>query len=185
LRRKKNATHSRGSPGCFAAQRTLALDYNSGFWFAVLAEIGVEASLGQTKTLHRLSFYDVRLHDLLDVSLGYETVPNGIGINDDVWSVLALVETACLIGAHAAFESTFGELLFEEFLQPALSFGIAASAGMPCRTLVSADEDVSFEFWHENALLDIDQGIFLILTAAAIKQKWRAPSSAKIGCRNL
>jgi hypothetical protein len=99
--------------------------------------------------------------------------------------VLALIEAAGLICADAAFQSTLGEFPLEELLQPGFGGRIATSAGMARRALVSADEDVSFEFRHENALLAIDQGVFLILIAAAIMQKWRALSLLRIGFRNL
>jgi len=53
-----------------------------------------------------------------------------------------------LIGAHSALQAALRQLLLERFLQPGFRRGIAASAGMACRALVSADEDVVLEFWH-------------------------------------
>lgn len=102
----------------------------------------------QAKTLYWLSADDMRVDDLVNIGFGDVAVPDGLGIYHDVWSVLALIEAAGLIGADSALQATLGEFLLEKFLQAGLGGGIAASAGMARRALVSAYEDVVLEFRH-------------------------------------
>jgi len=115
----------------------------------MFAGCGVEAGICQSKPLDRLALDDVGLHDLVDICFGDPAVPNCLGIDHHVGAMLALVETPGLVRAHSAFQSTFGEFLLEEFLQASFGCWIAASPGMPRRALVSTDEDVLFEFWHQ------------------------------------
>src|SRR5579871_4220149 len=118
-------------------------------WFTVLARRSVQTLVGEAQTLDRLAADDVRLDDFVDIGLGDMAVPDGVGIDHDVGPVLTLIEAAGLVGAHATFESTLGQLLLEEFLQPGFGERIAASARMACRALVPADEDMLFELRHQ------------------------------------
>ena len=115
----------------------------------MLAGVRIEAGLGQTQALEGPAFDDMRLDDFCNVGLGNVAIPDRIGIDDDVRSVLALIETPGLVSAHSPFQTSFGKLLFEKFLQPRFGFGIAASSGMTDRTLVSANKNVPFEFCHQ------------------------------------
>jgi len=60
---------------------------------------------------------NVGLDDFVDVSLGDVSVPDSVGIDHEIRSVLTLVETARLIGAHFTLEAAFSQLLFEDLLQ--------------------------------------------------------------------
>jgi hypothetical protein len=91
----------------------------------------------------------VGFDDLVDVSLGDVSIPHGLGIDDEVRAVLALIETAGLVGSYFAFESALCQFLLEEFLQLRLAGGIAASPWISGRALVAAYEDVLFEFGHK------------------------------------
>jgi hypothetical protein len=73
----------------------------------------VEAFVGQTKAFDWLAADDVRIDDFVDVGFGDEAIPDGLRIDDKVGTVLALVEASGLIGADAAFQSAFAELLLE------------------------------------------------------------------------
>lgn len=115
----------------------------------MLARVRIQTGVSQTQSLHRLTGQNVRLDNLIHIRFGNPAVPDCLGVDDYVGAMLALVETPGLVRAHAAFQSTFGEFLLEEFLQTSFGCWIAASPGMPCRALVSADEDVSFELWHQ------------------------------------
>jgi hypothetical protein len=90
----------------------------------------------------------VGVNDFVDVSLGDVSVPNGLGIDNEVRAVFALIETARLVGAHFAFEAAFREFLFEKFLQFRLATGIATSARISRRALVAAYEDMFFKLGH-------------------------------------
>ena len=76
------------------------------------------------------------------------SIPNPVGVYDKIGTVLALVETARLIGANFVLQATLGQFLLEHPLQFGLTVRIAAAAGTSRRALVAADEDVLFEFRH-------------------------------------
>src|SRR5579863_6884446 len=116
--------------------------------FSVFAGFGVEAGVGDAETFDRAAAQDVRFDDLVYVGFGDVAVPDGVGVNDDVGPVLALIEASRLVGADPALQTALGQLLLEEFLQAGFGGGIAAAARMACGALVSADEDVLFEFGH-------------------------------------
>src|SRR5215831_15045591 len=109
---------------------------------AMFAALGIETLVCKAEALYRLASHDVGVDDFIDVGFGDVAVPDGFRIDDDVRSVLALVEAAGLVGANAALQSSFSQLLLKEFLQARFSVRIAASAGMACGPLVSAHEDV-------------------------------------------
>jgi len=77
-------------------------------------------------------------------------IPDRIWINYEIRSVLALIETARLVGADLALEAMFGQFLLEQFLQYRLAGGIAASPRTSRRAPVAADENVFFEPGHED-----------------------------------
>ena len=79
----------------------------------MFAGFRVEAGFGQHEALYRFAPDDVGVDDFVDVGFGDVSVPDGIGIDDDVWTVLALIEAAGLIGTHFAFEAAHGQFLFE------------------------------------------------------------------------
>lgn len=114
----------------------------------MLARRRIQAPVRQTQALHRFSADDVRVDNLFHIRFRHMPIPHGFGIHDHVWPVLTLVQAAGLVGAHASFQPALSQLLFEEFLQPGFGRGIAASTGMPCRTLVPADENVMLELGH-------------------------------------
>jgi len=79
--------------------------------------------------------------------------------------VFALVKASGLVGAHSALQSALGQLHLKQLLQLGPGGGIATSARMPWRTLVSADENMALEFWHPNIVQEwrrIARGVILI-----------------------
>jgi hypothetical protein len=120
---------------------------------AVFAGFGIQAGVGQAKALDRVSTDSVRIDNLVDVRFGDMAIPDGLGINDDGGSVLTLIEASRLVGAHASRQSALGEFLLEELLQFGFGGRIAAASGIARRALVSADEDMLFEFRHLSAIL--------------------------------
>ncbi len=109
----------------------------------------VQTGVRQTEALDRFAAEDVRFNDLFDVAFGDGSVPHCVRVDDDVGAMFALVEAAGLIRAHSPLQPALGQSLFEELLQPGLRLRIAAPARMARRTLVSADENMSFELWHQ------------------------------------
>jgi hypothetical protein len=114
----------------------------------VFAGCRIKAFVGQHQALDWFAADYVRVDDLVYVSLGDVSVPDGIGINNEIWAVLALVETARLVGPHYALEASLRQLLLEQFLQFCLAGRIAASARILGRALVAAYENVFFELRH-------------------------------------
>jgi hypothetical protein len=135
--------------GSFLARPGLPRSVSTlGAGLAVRAGLGVEAFVGEAKAFDRRAANDVRVDDLIDVGFGDVAVPDGFGIHDDGGTVFALVEASGLIGANAAFDSALSQLLLKYLLQTGLGEGIAGSAGMSRRALVSTDENVMFECRH-------------------------------------
>ena len=77
----------------------------------------VEARFGELKPLHGLSPDYVRLDDFIHIGFCDVPIPDRVRIDYDVWSMLALIEAARLIGANLAFQAALGKLLFEHLLQ--------------------------------------------------------------------
>jgi hypothetical protein len=77
----------------------------------------IEARFGEPKPFHGLPPDDVRLDDFIHIDFGDVAIPDCVRIDHDVWSMLALIEAAGLIGANLAFQAALGELLFEQLLQ--------------------------------------------------------------------
>ena len=114
----------------------------------MLAGFGVQARVRDAQSLDRPSADDVRFDDLIHIGLGDVAVPYRIGIDHEVGPMLALVETAGLVGSHSSLEPALRQFLLEQLLQLGLGGGIAASSRMAYWTLVSADEDMFVEFRH-------------------------------------
>jgi len=144
----------------------------------------VQAGIRQAKALDRLAADNVRLHNLLDIGFGDVPVPDGVGVDDEVGAMLTLIETAGLIGTHFSLESALGEFLFEELLQFGLCQRIAASPRMTRRTLVSADEDVFVEFWHQATVaISVASAVPILASISASISASQMPSkSTKYPC---
>lgn len=119
-----------------------------GFRLAMLATRSVDAAGREHQPCDRLPTYDVRLDDLIDIRFRDVAVPNRFGIDDDVGSVLTLVEAARLVGPDLPFETALGQLLLEQLLQFGFRLRIATATRVSLRTLVPAHENVMFEVGH-------------------------------------
>jgi hypothetical protein len=114
----------------------------------VYAITGVQAGVSEAQALHRFSTDDVGVDDFIHIGFRHKAVPDPVGIDNEVWSMLALVKTAHLVGPYPAFQSALEEFLFEQFLQFALRKRITASSRMALRTLIPTHENMFFEFRH-------------------------------------
>ena len=115
----------------------------------MLAGFGVEALIRQAQALDRFSADDVGVDDFVDIGFSDVAVPDSIGVDHDIWAMLALVEASRLIRSDSALQAVLGEFLLEQLLQFGFGERIAASAGMARGAMVSTDEDVLFEFRHD------------------------------------
>jgi hypothetical protein len=126
--------------------------------FSVYAGGRIQAFVGEHQARDGFPANDVGFDNFVDVSLGDVSIPDGIGIDHEIRSVLTLVETARLIGSHLTFEAAFGQLLFEKFLQFHLAVRIAASPRVTRRALVTAYKNVPFELGHKiPTILEVDR----------------------------
>jgi hypothetical protein len=79
----------------------------------VFARRRIQAGIGQQQALDRFATDDVGLNDFINVSFGDVSIPDGFGIDHEIRAVLALIETACLVGPNFALETAFRQLLLE------------------------------------------------------------------------
>jgi hypothetical protein len=120
----------------------------------VLATFCVKTRVRQNQPFDRLAANDMALDDFVHVSGRNPAVPNCLGINNQVWAVFTLVQAACFVGPHPGEQSPCLQFLFKQFLQCVFAGGIATAAWIARRPLVAADENVSFEFGHDDNLQD-------------------------------
>jgi hypothetical protein len=109
---------------------------------------GVQAGVGDDQPLDGFVADDVGGDDFFDVMFGDMAVPDGVGINDDGGSVLALVEASGLVGPNGVANAVLGQDFLKLFLELAVGIGVAAATGMVFVALVGADKDVFFKFRH-------------------------------------
>ena len=111
---------------------------------------GIQALVLQPESFHRTSSHDVGFNDLVNITQRDSSVPDCLRIDHDIGPMLALIETARVIGAHSALQSALGELLLESRAQFASSARIAAATRMALGAHIAADKNVAFEFRHRN-----------------------------------
>jgi hypothetical protein len=95
----------------------------------------------------------MRLDDLIDVLQSDTPIPNAIGIHNNVWTMLALIEAPCLIGANFSMQPLFRQSLLEMFLQGSLLLRITTSTRMPRRPKVAANKYMFLKSSHLKLLL--------------------------------
>ena len=115
----------------------------------MLAGRSVEAGVGDLQALDGLASDDVGMHDLVNVFRCDVAVPDGVGIDDDGGTVLALVEASRLVGADGGAGSGLGQAGLESTLEVAGGGRVATATRMIGWALVAADEDVPDELWHK------------------------------------
>jgi hypothetical protein len=109
--------------------------------------VGVDAGVGKAEALDGTTVEEVLLDDLFGVAGFGETVPDGVGIDDEDGAMLTLVEAAGLVDADAVLESGGFDGVFERAAELLAVFEAAAGAGRFV-ALVEADKEVVFEEWH-------------------------------------
>jgi hypothetical protein len=109
---------------------------------------GVDAATREAETLDRTAVEQVLLHNLLRVPGQDEPVPDGLRINDHDGAVLALVEAACAVDAHGAFEPGGLHSVFQGIAQLLAASVGAAGPGRGFIALVLADKEVVLVAGH-------------------------------------
>src|SRR5581483_3775407 len=133
------------SVSCLCSETSQARSLPSGL---VCAGRCVDAGIGKHQPGNWAATHDVLFDDLIHVSRSDTTVPDGLGIDDDVGPVLALVKAACLVGTNAPAQTALGQLALKQLLQLGAAGRIAAAARMTIRPLIAADKNVVGELWH-------------------------------------
>ncbi len=108
----------------------------------------VDALVGEPQAFHRAALDEVRLHDLLDVREPHEPVPHGLGVHDDGDAVFTLIETAGLVDPHQALQTVLLGEGFEGLTDGRRAFAATTPLGVPRRSLVEANKDVSLKPGH-------------------------------------
>jgi hypothetical protein len=91
----------------------------------------------------------VRFDDFVHIGFGDVPIPDCLWVNHDGRTMLALIETAGLVGSYFAFEVALGKFLLELLLQFCLGRGVAASARISRRALIAAYENMFLKLGHE------------------------------------
>ena len=98
LEPKERCGQSRRSASeCFA---TCSVMLRSLLSASVLALRRVQAFISQPQSLHRPPAHNMRLDNLIHVGQRHAAIPHRFRIDNEVWAMLALVETAGVIRPH-------------------------------------------------------------------------------------
>lgn len=109
------------------------------------AGLGIEAVFGNAQPLDGTAADKVLGDDFFGVFGTDIAVPHGLGIDNHVGAVLALIQAAGLVDAHAAGQARFPGELLQARVQ--FAFAVLAAGGTRRfrRTDIMADKDVAFE----------------------------------------
>ena len=115
----------------------------------LLAPVGagfcVEAGVGDAQALYGAAGDEMLGNDGVSVFRFDVAVPDGIGVDDNVGAMLALVEAAGFVDADLAAQAgLLGELL-QTGVQLALAIGCAGAARSVSMADVVADKDMAFK----------------------------------------
>ena len=100
--------------------------------------------------------YDVGFDDLIYILGAHMSVPDRVGVDDHVRSMLTLVEAARFVGPDLVLQTALRQLLLKNPLQLTLAARVAATARMSFRTLVDANKDMLLELRHTNTVADFE-----------------------------
>jgi len=112
---------------------------------AVGAGFGVDAFLGEAEALDGTAGDEMFGDDLGGVFRLHAAVPDGLRVNNDRWSVLALVEAERLVDAHRGAEAGGLGLLLQGGEERADAIGGAGWPRSAGGAYVMTDKDVMFK----------------------------------------
>lgn len=115
---------------------------------AMFASRSIQARGSQHQPLHRLAAHNVRVNNFVNVRLSYAPIPDGLGVDHEIRSVLALIKATTLISPDFPLQPSLRQLQFEQLLEFGLTRRIATPPRMPSRPLVPANKNVMLELRH-------------------------------------
>lgn len=120
---------------------------------AMRTGFGVEAIFVEAQALDGTTADEVFGDDGFGIFRMDVAVPDGVRVDDDRGTVLALIETTGLVDAHAAGKAGFPAQLLQAGMQIAFSIAGAGRTRRVRRTDVVTDEDVTFKPGQSGILL--------------------------------
>jgi hypothetical protein len=112
------------------------------------ARFSIDALLGDAQPLHRPPGNEVFGDDLFGVFRAHVAVPHTFRIDNHRGAVLALIETAGFVDAHAAAQPGFSGQLLQAGVKIAFSIAGAGWAGRFRRAHIVTDKNVAFKAWQ-------------------------------------
>jgi len=122
------------------------------------AGLGIDAFVGETQALDGTAGDEVLVDDFGGVFGADMAVPDGLRVNDDSAPMLALIEAAGLVDAHAGAEAGSLDELLDGGMKFALTVGIAGGARGVGGAGIGADKHVAFKRGQEG-LLRVGDGL--------------------------
>jgi hypothetical protein len=108
----------------------------------------IEAGSRKAEPLHGTTMQEVFVDDLLYIFELDKAVPDRLGIDNDNRAMLALVETARLVGTNEVLQPSVLNSILERRFELFSALGQAAWTGRVLVTLVGADEEMMLKFRH-------------------------------------
>jgi hypothetical protein len=122
----------------------------------VLTARRVEAVIGRNQALDGLATENVGIDDFIYVGRSHTSIPDRVGIDDNIWAMLTLVEASGFVGAHSMLQSALRKFLLKDPLQFTFAAGITTAAWVSFWPLIDADKDVLVELGHINNVADLE-----------------------------
>jgi hypothetical protein len=116
--------------------------------FAMRTMVGMDAALGQTKTVDRATVKEVLLDNFFGVLGAHEAVPDCLGVDDHDWAMLALVKTSGAVDANAILQAGGLHRVLQAVAQLAGVLVGATGARGGFIALILADKEVVFVARH-------------------------------------
>jgi len=116
------------------------------------ASSGVQAFVGKGQSLNGTTANDVGGHDFVEVRFSHMAIPDGVGVDDDVWAMLALVEASRFVGPDDSVKVMLSKLLLQRFLKLGFSRGIATATWMIRFTGIGTNKNVFSKLRHVSRL---------------------------------
>jgi hypothetical protein len=108
----------------------------------------IEAGSRQAKPLDRPPVQKMLVDDLVHIFEFDEAVPNRLGIDDNDGTMLALVETARLVGAYQVLQPRILDGVLKGGFEFLAALRQATGTGCVLIALVGADEEMMLKFRH-------------------------------------
>lgn len=112
------------------------------------AALRIQTRVGNEQAFNWLVADDVGVDNLVHVGFCDSAIPDCVGIDDDVWPMLALIEAARLVRANRSFDATPSQFNLEYALEVTFARRITTPTRIAGRPLVATNENMFLKFWH-------------------------------------